>query len=326
MESSVLGIHHITAITDDPQRNIDFYAGVLGLRLVKKTVNFDVPDTYHFYYGDELGHPGTILTFFSWPGYPEGRRGSGQITTISFSVPESALPYWQKRLAEHNVRVEGLTTQFGEQVLSFSDPEGLGLALVAQRGAQQLTGWKQGPVPAEYGIRSFHSATLSVTRAEATKKVLTQVLGFRALSEEGNRARYEAGSSDNATLVDVLTVPGERRGMESIGTVHHIAWRTANDEKQLEWRRKIVDAGLNVTPVMDRVYFHSIYFREPGGILFEIATDLPGFAVDEAPEELGTHLKLPPWLEDRRPTLEHALPAVSIPSIQTDVSRGEQEK
>src|SRR5438876_3510063 len=310
MESSVPGIHHITTITDDPQRNIDFYAGVLGLRLVKKTVNFDVPDTYHFYYGDDLGRPGTILTFFSWPGYPAGKRGSGQVTTIAFAIPATALPYWQERLAKHNVRIEGLTTHFGEQVLSFSDPEGLGLALITQPDADLRTGWTQGPVPPWHTIRGFHSAVLSVTHSEATKRVLTQLLGFRAVAEEGNRARYEVGNSGHATLVDVLTVPGEKRGVESIGTVHHIAWRTANDDEQLEWRRKIADVGLNVTPVLDRTYFHSIYFREPGGILFEIATDLPGFAVDEAPEELGTHLKLPPWLEERRPVLERDLPPV----------------
>ena len=315
MESNVSGIHHITAITDDPQHNIDFYAGVLGLRLVKKTVNFDVPDTYHFYYGDDLGHPGTILTFFSWPGYPKGRRGSGQATTISFAIPESALSYWQERLRAHGVEVGELTTQFGEQVLSFSDPEGLGLALIVQQGAEQRTGWTKGMIPGEYAIRGFHSVTLSITKLEATQNVLTKLLGFHVAGEEGNRTRYEVGNSGNATLVDVLTVPGTRRGVESIGTVHHVAWRTANDDEQLEWRHKITDAGLSVTPVLDRTYFHSIYFREPGGVLFEIATDLPGFAIDEVPEELGTHLKLPPWLEQQRPTLEHDLPPVSIPGV-----------
>jgi glyoxalase family protein len=319
MESNVLGIHHITAITDDPQHNINFYAGVLGLRLVKKTVNFDVPDTYHFYYGDDLGHPGTILTFFSWPGYPKGRRGSGQATIIAFSIPESALAYWQERLAQHNIQAHGLTTQFGEQVLSFNDQEGLGLALVGQRGAELRTGWTQGPVPAEHAIRGFHSVTLSVTSSEATKGVLTQALGFRPVAEERNRARYEVGNSGNAALVDVLTVPEERRGVESIGTVHHVAWRTADDAEQLEWRSKLTGVGLDVTPVMDRTYFHSIYFREPGGVLFEIATDLPGFAIDEAPAELGTHLRLPPWLESQRPILERDLPPVSIPYIQAGV-------
>ena len=318
MESNVSGIHHITAITDDPQHNIDFYAGVLGLRLVKKTVNFDVPDTYHFYYGDDLGHPGTILTFFSWPGYPKGRSGSGQATTISFAIPESALSYWQERLRAHGVEVGELITQFGEQVLSFSDPEGLGLALVVQQGAEQRTGWTKGMIPAEYAIRGFHSVSLSITQLEATQNVLTKLLGFRATGEEGNRTRYEVGNSGNATLVDLLTVPGMRRGVESIGTVHHVAWRTANDDEQLEWRHKIADAGLSVTPVLDRTYFHSIYFREPGGVLFEIATDLPGFAIDEAPEELGTHLRLPPWLEQQRPTLEHDLPPVSVPSNEQE--------
>lgn len=313
MENSVSGIHHITAITDDPQRNIDFYAGILGLRFVKKTVNFDVPDTYHLYYGDDIGRPGTILTFFSWPGYPKGKRGTGQVTTISFAVPTAALSYWQERLTQHGVQCEGPTTQFGEQVLSFTDHEGLGLALVAQEGAEGRTAWEQGPIPVEYAIHGFHSVTLSVTEFEATQHVLTHLLGFHEIGEEGKRSRYEVGNSSNATLVDVLNLPGETQGVESIGTVHHVAWRTANDNTQLEWRHKLITGRLNVTPVMDRTYFHSIYFREPSGILFEIATDQPGFPVDELPEELGTHLKLPPWLEEQRPTLERKLPTLYLP-------------
>lgn len=313
MESSVLGIHHVTAITDDPQRNIDFYAGILGLRFVKKTVNFDAPDTYHFYYGDDLGRPGTILTFFSWPGYPRGRGGTGQITAISFSIPENALDNWQKRLTEHGIDVSGPIPRFDEQVLSFTDHEGQRLELVAHRGAERGSAWKDGPVPVEYAIHGFHSVTLSVARFERTASVLTEQLGFQSVGKQGNRSRYGIGGGGMGTLVDVLDLPNGERGVQAIGTVHHVAWRTASDENQLLWQRKLLNAGLHVTQVMDRVYFHSIYFREPSGILFEIATDEPGFAVDESPEELGTHLKLPPWLESTRPVVEESLPEVHLP-------------
>jgi len=318
MENSVLGIHHITAITDDPQRNIDFYVGILGLRFVKKTVNFDAPDTYHLYYGDDVGRPGTILTFFSWPGYPKGRRGVGQATAISFAVPESSLSYWQERFNAHDIRSEGPTSRFDEQVLSFSDPDGLALELVARPGNEQGSVWMQGPVPVEYAIPGFHGVTLSVAKLEGTETLLTQVLGFHQLAQGGKRTRYALSNMEMGTIVDVLHVPGERRGMESIGTVHHVAWRTADDEHQLEWQRRLLDLGTYVTSVQDRMYFHSIYFREPSGILFEIATDQPGFPIDEAVEELGTHLKLPPWLESQRPTLERTLPLVRLSGDDTE--------
>ncbi len=316
MESSVLGIHHVTAITDDPQRNIDFYSGVLGLRFVKKTVNFDAPDTYHFYYGDDLGHPGTILTFFSWPGSPHGRRGTGQVTTISFSIPETATGYWQERLTRRGINVEGPARRFDEQVLSFTDHERLALELVAHRGADLGSGWTDGPVPVEHSIRGFYGVTLSVASYEQTTALLTDLLGFRQLGEQGQRTRFAVGDAGRGTLVDLLNLPNERRGLDSIGTVHHVAWRTASDEWQLQWQHKLREAGLNVTPVMDRVYFHSIYFREPSGVLFEIATDPPGFTIDESPRELGTHLMLPPWLESARPALEQHLPPVHPIHVQ----------
>ena len=316
MEKSVLGIHHITAITDDPQRNIDFYVGILGLRFVKKTINFDAPDTYHLYYGDDLGHPGTILTFFSWPGSPKGRRGVGQATAISFAVPEPSLSYWQERLSTHHIPFEGPTSRFDEHVLSFSDPDGLALELVARPSNEQGSVWIQGPVPVEYAIHGFHSVTLSVAKPEGTEALLTQVLGFHQLAQADKRTRYALSTSGMGTIVDVLHTPGARGGIESVGTVHHVAWRTADDERQLEWRRRLLDLGTSVTPVQDRMYFHSIYFREPSGILFEIATDQPGFPVDEAVEELGTHLKLPPWLESQRSTLERTLPSIHLPEQQ----------
>ena len=315
MESSVLGIHHVTAITDDPQRNINFYGGVLGLRFVKKTVNFDAPDTYHFYYGDDLGRPGTILTFFSWPGAPRGRRGTGQITTISFSIPENSLAYWRSRLIEQGVDVSGPTPRFDEQVLSFTDHEGQGLELVAHSAAERGSAWMDGPIPGEHAIRGFHSVTLSVARFVRTASVLTEQLGFHMVGKENQRSRYALRGGGMGTLVDVLDLPDGARGVQAVGTVHHVAWRTANDAHELEWQRQLINAGLHVTQVMDRTYFHSIYFREPSGILFEIATDEPGFAIDELPEELGTHLKLPPWLEASRATIEQSLPEVHQPDL-----------
>jgi glyoxalase family protein len=311
MESRVLGLHHVTAITGDPQHNLNFYTGILGLRFVKRTVNFDVPDTYHLYYGDDIGHPGTILTFFSWPDSPGGLRGKGQISTIAFSIPLSALGFWQERLTKQGIAVTRPVERFDEQVLIFTDHEGLALELVAHAGAEQRKGWQDGPVPAEYAVRGLHSITLSVARREPTETLLIEGLGFQRGHEMEKRVRYTVGGA--GALVDVLEQPDLQDGLEAIGTVHHVAWRTANDERQLEWRNRLLSMGQRVTAVMDRTYFHSIYFREPGGILFEIATDLPGFPVDEPPEQLGTHLKLPPWLESRRPTLERNLPPIHIP-------------
>lgn len=313
MDTIIPGIHHVTAICDDPQQNIDFYVGLLGLRMVKQTVNFDMPETYHLYYGDELGHPGTILTLFSWPDAPKGRRGAGQIGTISFSVPPQSLDFWNERLARHNVLVGGPNTRFDERVLSFFDPDGLALELVAHVQTASYDAWKGSSVPAEYAIRGFHSVTLMERRLDHTAALLTGGLGFQRVGKEGNRSRYQVGTEDFATLLDVLELPDAARGTVAVGCVHHIAWRTPTDEQQLAWREKLIALGLQVTPVRDRQYFHSIYFNEPGGVLFEIATDPPGFAIDEPPEQLGTHLKLPPWLEATRPMLEEILPPLHVP-------------
>jgi glyoxalase family protein len=310
------GIHHVTAICENAQQNIDLYAGLLGLRVVKQTVNFDMPDTYHLYYGDEKGHPGTILTFFAWPDASKGRMGTGQIGTISFSIPEQSLDYWVERLTQHNALVVGPNIHFGEKVLSIFTPDGLTLELVARKEADQNSGWKEGPVPVEYAIRGFHSVTLMESNLEPTSTMLTEVLGFKLVGAEGDRSRFKAGDDGIATLVDVLTLPELTRGIIAVGSVHHIAWRTPDDEQQLEWRKKLLGTGIAVTPVRDRQYFHSIYFHEPGGILFEIATDPPGFAVDEPLEQLGMHLKLPPWLESHRPTLEKTLSPLHLPGLE----------
>lgn len=314
MSPNTAGIHHVTAIAGDPQQNLDFYEGILGLRLVKRTVNFDDPTTYHLYYGDEMGRPGTILTFFPWPGAPRGRRGTGQVAATAFSVPREATDYWVERLAEHGVHFEGPVERFGERVISFEDPDGLGLELVAHADADELPYWEDGSIPAESAIRGFYGVTLWEEGYERTARLLTDTLGFRPVRDDGSRFRYAAEGAGPSGLVDVLCLPGGRRGTVAVGTVHHIAWRAANDEEQLEWREEVAALGYNVTPVLNRNYFRSIYFREPGGVLFEIATDPPGFAVDEDVSELGTHLKLPPWLEGRREQIERVLPPLKLPA------------
>ena len=311
--NTLAGFHHLTAIVGDPQQNVDFYTRVLGQRLVKQTVNFDDPGTYHLYYGDEVGTPGTIITFFPWPSAPKGRRGTGQIVDISFSIPATAIDYWVERLTGYGVAITGPTTRFNEQVISFFDPHGLSLELVAHHDAQRHSPWKQGPVPEEYAIRGFFSVTLSEAHQERTVQMLIDVLGFRLLQQEGNRFRYEVGAGGPGAHLDILNQPDQPHGRIAVGTVHHVAWRTEDDAHQLKWRQHLLSHGSDVTPVRDRQYFHSIYFNEPGGVLFEIATNPPGFSIDESVEELGTHLKLPPWLENDRLQLEKVLPPLHVP-------------
>ncbi|HSM56041.1 MAG TPA: ring-cleaving dioxygenase [Candidatus Sulfomarinibacteraceae bacterium] len=306
MEAQLGGIHHITAIAGDPQRNLDFYTQVLGLRMVKLTVNFDDPGTYHFYFGDRAGAPGTILTFFPWAGARRGQRGNGQVATTAFSVPAGSLDYWQERLAQHDVAVAERVQRFGEEVLPFRDPDGLHLELVADEAAAGDP-WTEGPAPADHAIRSFHHATLWEADVEPTAVLLTEAMGFELAGQDGDRFRFRAAEGP-AGVVDILRRSGEPSGRMGAGIVHHIAYRTASDEEQQAWRERLLAQGQQVTPVRDRQYFRSIYFREPGGVLFEIATDLPGFATDEALEELGMELKLPPWLEPRRAELEQVLP------------------
>ena len=320
MSQDILGIHHVTAIADDPQRNVDFYTAVLGLRLVKLTVNFDDPRSYHLYYGDKLGHPGTLLTFFAWPGVPKGRQGTGQVTVTSFSIPQGSIDYWIERLSQQGVSFTGPASRFDETVLSLQDPDGLVIELVAHPQAELRPAWAEGPVPAEYAMRGLHTITLSEDGYERTAKLLTDTLGFRLLGQENNVFRYEVAEGGPSAYVDVRCAPGLRRGHVASGTVHHVAWRTPTDECQQAWRGTLAGLDLNVTPVLDRKYFHSIYFREPGGILFEIATDPPGFTVDEPVEQLGTHLELPAWLEPQREELAQVLPALRLPAAGTGKS------
>ena len=302
MDPTLSGIHHVTAIADDPQRNLDFYTAVLGLRLVKLTVNFDDPYTYHFYFGDHLGNPGTILTFFPWPGAGRGRQGTGQLTVSAFSIPADSLGHWLGRLREHGVEVEGPYRRFDDEAVSFADPDGLRLELVAHGASAQ----------GRHAIRGFHSVTLSEDGYERTAQLLTATLGFRPVASEGNRFRFAAAGGP-ASLVDIECVPDARPGRVSVGTVHHVAFRAADAGEQLAWREKVAALGLNVTPVLDRRYFQSIYFREPGGVLFEIATDAPGFAIDEPEDQLGTSLQLPPRYEASRKQLEDRLPRLRLP-------------
>lgn len=314
MNGQILGIHHITAIADDPQTNIDFYTGVLGLRLVKVTVNFDDPGNYHLYYGDGHGSPGTILTFFAWPGARAGRHGNSQVTAASFAIPKGAAKYWTERFAAAEIEFERPPDRFRESVIQFKDKDGMRLELIETAGIDSSHMWTGSAVAPEARIAGFHSATLSETGYERTADLLTKTMGFRLVGQEQNRFRYEVAGGGASKTVDLICAPGGVEGRVAVGTVHHIAWRTADDAQQAEWLGELSRLGYNLSPVMDRIYFHSIYYREPGGILFEIATDQPGFAVDEAPESLGNGLKLPPWLESHRPRIETALPPIVRPT------------
>ncbi len=312
----VEGLHHVTAIAGDPQLNINFYTGVLGLRLVKLTVNFDDPTTYHLYYGDGQGHPGTILTFFPWPGAPRGRIGAGQLTNTSFAVTETSLPYWREHLQECGAEYKESRSDFGEKMLFLRDPDGLQLELVGTHNAAADRIWERGPVPAEHAIRGFHHVTLSENGYERTASLLKDTLGFAQIEAHGNRFRYAVGTSAPGTIVELACVPESRPGRVAVGTVHHVAWRTATYTGQAHWRDMLSKGGYDVTPIIDRQYFRSIYFREPGGVLFEIATDPPGFTTDETLNRLGTSLKLPPWLEAARPELEKLLPPLEVPKLE----------
>lgn len=305
MNNLVTGLHHITALASDPQKNLNFYAGILGLRLVKKTINFDAPEVYHLYYGNEQGSPGTILTFFPYPGIPQGRKGKGQLTVTSFSISENSIDYWMSRLDKFNIEYEEPQQRFDEAVIYFEDHDGLGLELVANK-KDNRSGFSYGNIPSEYAIKGFYGMTLSEECYEKTAGLLIGQMDHRLIAEKGNRFRYSA-SGNPGDFVDVLCTPDALKGEAGYGTIHHVAFATPNDQTQLQAREKLLKFGLNVTPVLDRVYFHSIYFREAGGVLFEIATIPPGFTIDEPLEHLGESLKLPPWEENNRSIIENIL-------------------
>lgn len=316
-----MGIHHITAIAGDPQHNLDFYAGTLGLRLVKLTVNFDDPGTYHLYYGDETGSPGSILTFFPWPGGRRGRQGTGQIATVALAVPPASLGFWIERLLSQGIKYEGPARRFDEQVLSLSDPDGLRLELVATPRAAGVAAWPDGSLPPDYMIRGVHGATIWEDGDNGSAQFLTRTMGFEPTGEEGGMQRFQSAGSGLGTVIDLRRASGFWGGAGGVGTVHHAAFRAAGDDEQLEKRSEIEAQGLGITPVIDRQYFHSVYFREPGGVLFEIATDGPGFMIDEPAAELGTHLKLPPIYEPNRQEIERALPPLRLPHAAAEEGR-----
>lgn len=311
METTVLGLHHITAIAGDAQRNHDFYAKTLGLRLVKKTVNFDDPKTYHFYFGDQVGTPGTIMTFFPWVGVKPGRVGAGMATEIGYSVPKDSLDFWKARLETFGVQHSQIQERFGEKYIRLEDPDGLVLHLIGVGDIDRREGWYTNEILPEVAIRGFHTVTLTLNSLEATASVLTELLGYRSIGQVGNLYRYQTDSVDSAAFVDLQILPELGRGVHAGGTNHHVAFRVENDEMLMGLRQKIVEWGLHITEKIDRNYFYSLYFREPGGVLFEIATDNPGFVTDESQEELGQNLMLPAQYESVRDRIEKVLPKIS---------------
>jgi glyoxalase family protein len=315
MDNRIRGLHHVTAIASDPQRNLDFYVGLLGLRFVKRTVNFDDPGTYHFYFGDNRGTPGTMLTFFPWPGARRGARGTGQVEATAFAISPDSIGFWLERLKQHRVTAEKMSTRFGEEVIRFMDPDGLLIELIASSFLGRVEPWADSSIPAEHAVRGFYSVSAALEGYERTARLLTESFGYRLMDASGNRFRF-ASLDDSAPgrIIDLLCLPDTAIGRVAAGSVHHIAFRAKDEAEQLQWREHLIDLGYNVTPVIDRTYFHSIYFREPGGVLFEIATDPPGFTLDEKLEELGTHLRLPSWMESARPQIEEVLPPIQVPT------------
>lgn len=313
MGSVIRSLHHLTATVNEAQADLDFYVRLLGLRLVKKTVNFDNPLVFHFYYGNEQGTPGTIMTTFPYQGYgvPTGRIGAGQVTVTSFSVPPDSLPVWRKRLAEHGVATKAEGIRFEEPFLAFDDPSGLAIELIGTPDGR--TPWTGGLVDPAVAIRGIHSVTLSIGNPARTLDLLQGPLGFAPLATEGVRHRMSVGSGGAGHLIDVVETPSLPTGLNGIGTVHHVALAIGTAEEQLAIREELVQVGVHVTEVRDRQYFTSIYFREPGGVLYEIATLPPGFTIDEPLDELGQALKLPPWEEPHRGLIEKGLPPIVHP-------------
>jgi glyoxalase family protein len=305
----VNGLHHITAIAGPAQENLDFYSGVLGMRLVKKSVNQDDPGTYHLFYADAEGHPGSDLTFFPWAESAPPRMGHGLAVEVTLEAPRGSLDFWASRLEGYGIPLEAPEHRFGQKALPLTDPHGLRVTLVEDPAPRDFAPWNQSPVPAERQIRGLHGARLWERDAAPTAAFLREVLGFRLIAEEAGWSRY--GFEDAAGVVDVRETPAAHRGAWGVGSVHHLAWRVADDEHQAAMRRKVEVAGAHPTPVIDRFWFRSVYFREPGGVLFELATDGPGFAVDEDGAHLGETLVLPPWLEPARPRIEKALPPLT---------------
>ena len=312
MTGTISGLHHITVISGNAQRNLNFYANVLGLRFIKKTVNFDDPSVYHLYYGDEVGTPGTVLTFFPWEHARRGRRGVGEASLTQFSIPPGSLPFWRERLERAGAPVAGPSAVFGEERLVFEDPDGMKAALVVAADLDQRTPWTTTEIGEESAIRGFHGVTLSLAAHAATAEFLTALLGYDAAGKEGNTYRYAMPPTRPARFVDIVELPGGQPALQGGGSVHHVAFSVTDRAAQGEVRDRLVHAGYQVTPQIDRNYFFSIYFLSPGGVLFEVATEEPGFTADEPVAELGRHLKLPPQHEPRRAEIERALPPLAV--------------
>lgn len=312
----IQGLHHITAVAADAQANLDFYHRLLGQRLVKRTVNFDDPGTYHFYFADEVGTPGTVLTFFPWRHVRRGTPGNGEAAAVAYTIRPGAAGFWRDRLAADGVVVGEAQMRFGQQVLPFHDPDGMLVELIESDAPADVRLWTGGPIPEAYALRGFHSVTLWLGETDRTAELLVDHLGYREVGREGSRTRFAAASGDVGLYVDLLHRPGQPRGRFGAGSIHHVAFRTVDDSEQLEYQAALRVAGHSVTPVQDRQYFHSIYFREPGGVLFEVATDAPGFLYDEPVEALGEQLRLPPWLEPRRGEIEAFLPPAELPRLE----------
>jgi glyoxalase family protein len=305
------GLHHVTAIASDPQRNVDFYTRVLGLRLIKRTVNFDAPDSWHLYYGDERGRPSSLLTFFPWPDVPQGRPGAGMTSATAFSVPPEAMGWWHERLKALGVDVDAPVQRDEEDVLTLRDPDGMVLDLVAAEGDAR-SGWDGvAAIPADQAVRGLHAITLSEQRIAPTASMLTELLSMDVSTEGDDRIRFSMSDGGSGALVDVAG-GASSRGLQAGGTVHHVAYRAPDLETMTQWQQSLSDAGVPVTEIRDRQYFKSIYFREPGGVLFEIATDTPGFDIDEPLLELGRSLQLPPWLEPSREQIAASLPPIEL--------------
>lgn len=317
----IQGLHHVTAVTRDAQANVDFYRNVLGQRLVKKTVNFDVPDTYHFYFADETGTPGSVLTFFAWTNTKRGVRGNGETAALAYNIPQNSTGFWQAYLTSKGIPLQPVEQRFDADVLSFDDPDGMHIELVTSADAPAVRHWEQGPIPEAHALRGFHSVTLWLDEIEPTADLLINEMGYTFAGRQENRHRFTGGLGDLAHIIDILHRPRQPEDLpdEAIfgaGSIHHIAFRVPTDEMQLEYQSALRAAGYGVTPVRDRSYFHSIYYHEPGGVLFEIATEGPGFAIDEPVEELGERLKLPEWFESNRDSIEKDLAPLTLKPIQ----------
>jgi glyoxalase family protein len=306
--NQITGIHHVTCIAGDAQENLDFYAGVLGMRMVKKSVNQDVPDTYHLFFADAEGHPGADITFFPWPKMPAGKPGIGLAMEVSLAVPAGSLDFWVARLELHGVAMDARETRHGEQTLPFTDPHGLRVALVESSDAREFTPWSKSSVPPAKQIRGLHAVRLWEHDLATTAEFLTTTMGFHAAGEEGGWHRFAIGAGGSGAHLDVRELPAERRGAWGVGAIHHVAWRVPDEETQLVVHARVAAARRRPTDVIDRFWFKSVYFLEPGGVLFEVATDGPGFTADEDLATLGESLVLPPWLEPMRSEIEVALP------------------